>query len=191
MATFIPPDDRPMAQLTRVTDQLMAFFVDASVFEDVRHSMLPLITEYSELLNLTHGLARAMLVFVLCHEIAHIEAGHLHEPASRDRELAADQAAAGLFLEVIQVGERAHATHIFIDPKIACAPLLLTAFLDLLEAWHQARFGAAPSQTNHPAAADRLAVLEPVLSPHFNDTAVNVLEGFRAGILDLKTGLMD
>lgn len=187
IATFEVTTDEDWSALLQETDRLMTLFVDADQFYQIRDGLKPHLATYAHLLNVSHAMARAMLVFCFCHEIAHHQLEHLDMEAGKDQELEADRHAARMFLKIVESGEKAHDTTVFIDRKVACAPLALTSLLGILEVWLERQGNdAAASQSKHPRARERYEVLAPIIVPQLDDTGDNLHQGMIAGIADIK-----
>lgn len=191
MAMCEPLTEGAIRDLAGQVHQTCLLFEDASLFEPVREAHLPYLARYPHLLNLSQGLARAMLVFTLCHELAHCRLDHLSTPDSPDQELAADRQAAELFLRIVRHGENNPGTTIHVDPKIACAPMALMHLIGLHEAWLNRQGSRDKGGGKHPPASKRLDAVTSVLEPHLNETAVYVLTGFVAGLEDIRSVLLD
>ena len=125
IATFTVPDKPLWLALGARMSETFELFVEPSRFETARQNMAPLFADHGELMNISFGMARAMTIFALCHELAHWQCGHLDQAPGAEQELEADREAASLFLRLVQRGEKAAETSVFIDPKVAGAPLLL------------------------------------------------------------------
>lgn len=186
IATFEVPSATQWEGLARQVDAAFHLFDDATRFAAAREGMMPYLAGYHHLLNLSEGLSRAMLVFTLCHELAHCRLDHLDKPADQSQELEADRLAAYDFLKVIAYGRGNRDTTIHVDPKVAGAPIVFMHLLDLHEAWllHQGR--ELNRLGGHPRAAERLAAIAPILTPAQIETAKTVLEGMIAGIADIR-----
>lgn len=178
-----------LGRLHRVLDAVFSLFVDNHRFHQLRESVGPLLLDYKYCLNLSHALTRAMTVSVMCHELAHIRLGHLGRPASRDLEFEADAAGAEIFLRHVRDGGAKGPTTVYVDPKIAAAPVLLLRIFDLYEAWLARRGGPVELSPDHPSAAERAARLDTLLRPHLNERAVYILDGMSAALVDLSAEL--
>ncbi|MBL27247.1 MAG: hypothetical protein CMM50_06835 [Rhodospirillaceae bacterium] len=174
--------------IARQVNETFLLFEDASRFRSVREGLKPYLAGYPHLINLSEGLGRAMLVFTLCHELAHCRLGHLDRPGSREIELEADRAAAELFLEVGRHGESDRATTVHVDPKVAGAPIILMHLLALHEAW--LTFHGITLDSTRPRAAERLAGIEPLIRPSLDEIAAYVVDGVANGIADIRSSLI-
>lgn len=134
-------------------------------------------------LELSHALSRAMVVFVMCHEVAHTSLGHTAEEQRIEHEIEADRLAASFFTRVIDAG--AEAGLIFIHPKLAGAPVLWMRLFDLLERHIFRQSGTKISGRTHPPALTRAAWLEGHLSDRLNPDARYILDGFVAALDDI------
>ena len=190
VATFEVLTDKDFAQLCDQTERMLALFVENSGYDRRCEEMKAYLVRYAHLLNVSEALSRAMLVFALCHEIAHHELGHLTKEASPDMEFEADALGLRLFLKVFDAGDAARESTFYIDPKVVGAPLILSHLIELLETWCVNEDGMSSADTiRHPAAAQRMARLNPLLRPRLNETAGEALKGFAAGIGDLRKAI--
>ena len=191
VATFETLSEREMARLSGQMDRTLNLFVDGSGFERSREEMKVYLVRYAHLLNISEGLARAMLVFTLCHEIAHHLLDHLSGPPSSDQEFEADQIAAERFFRIVDAGESARSSTAYVDPKISGAPLILAELMLLFEEWFAAAYGETESASDrHPGASERLERLVPVFADRLGETAQEIVHGFAAGIGDLRAMLV-
>ncbi|MGB0696273.1 MAG: hypothetical protein ACPGOY_11530 [Rhodospirillaceae bacterium] len=192
VAAFEAPKRSTWPGLIEDIDRLMSLYLDATQYVDVRERVKPYHTTYAHLLNISEGLARAILVFCLCHEIVHHQKEHLKQAASKTQEIEADVQAAELFLQILGAGEKAKDTTVYIDPKIACAPLVMAHLFDLLEAWIEMQgFDLSESQSGHPRAFERYQAIDPILRPHMNETATTIENAIKAGVADIREDLID
>lgn len=190
IATFETSDRKQWSNLIEQVDATFHLFDDARQFAQAREGMTPFLINYHHLLNLSEGLARAMLVFTLCHELAHCRLDHLSEPSDKQQELDADRLAAQFFLAVMEHGRHDNHTTVHIDPKVSGAPIIFMHLLNLHEAWQAQQGRSLKASSQHPYALDRLANIEPLLSPIQDDTVRSVINGMIAGIGDIKSALM-
>ena len=177
-------------RLAQRVNETFLLFEDASRYQRVREGLKPYIADYAHLLNLSQALARAMLVFTICHELAHCRLEHLDRPADKAMELEADAIGAELFCKVVEFGHENSNTAVHVDPKVAGAPLALTRLLEFHERWLSRNNSGATESSTHPTAAERLAQVEPILAPHLDETARYVLEGFGAAVNDMESFLL-
>ncbi|MEJ7926012.1 hypothetical protein WG908_04480 [Sphingobium sp. AN641] len=140
-----------------------------------------------DILKVTYPLARAMIVFILCHEIAHIQLGHLAREGAPELELEADAKAAAYFRQVVRYGQRDRDTHIHVDPKMAGAPLIFSMILELFEAWLIAKSVDLENDRQHPPAAQRTAQLQTLMADDLNEIALDIVIGASSAV----TGLHD
>lgn len=180
------PNAAERQKILETADLHFELITDSQRFETARERLAPFYLRYSELVNLAGGLDRSMLVFVLCHELAHVQLGHLAEAQHRDQELEADRLAAKLFARIVEAGKQDRDTHIHVDPKVACAPIALTQILDLHETWLTLRGRGTAENSKHPGAKERLDVVKSVLEPTLTDMGDYVLNALTLGLEDLR-----
>ena len=153
--------------------------------EELRKRFWPYLNHYgAPALKLSHALSRSMILFIICHEIAHARLGHLQHPATPEHEWEADATASDLWGLVIDAGESA--ADIFVSPKIAGAPILMMRYLDLAERYHFRKSNRSPSRTTHPSPLSRATRLRECLRSRLQmDTAAYLLNGFERTLDDL------
>ena len=190
IATFRAMPIADARKLTDTFEKLFDLFLSANRFHELRTEMAPYYLDFTDELRVSSVLARAMIVFALCHEIAHALLGHQEEEASPAQELAADGEAVRLYLELCGQQERARQTHVYLDPKIAGGPLVFMSILSLLEDWMLARGGVRQLPSTHPPASERLTRIHGLLWPNLNETAQSLVSAHGAALGDIRT-LMD
>lgn len=179
-------DDIESRELRDALTDLFSLFVDNHRFTHLRDRLRPFLLPYPDCLNLSHAMTRSMTVSVLCHEYAHITLGHLQERTSPEQEFAADARGGEYFLAHVG-NSSARDTTVYVDPKIAGAPVLLLRIFALYEHWLTK--DGKPLASNHPPARERAARLDALVRPHLTERAVYILDGMSAALEDLKNEL--
>jgi hypothetical protein len=160
--------------------------------EVTRRRFKGFICRYLDCMEIAVPLRRAMVVFVICHEIAHIMAGHHNLPGapSRPIEWEADRIASDLYVKVVQAGLDAHP--ISIHPKLAGAPILMMHSFDLILKRRIQRGERLKTKTGHPLGVERAEALLSSLRPVLQEAAY-VLDGFTAALKEISefAGLSD
>ena len=180
------PNQTERQRILETANTHFEMITDSQRFERAREELAPFYLRYEEFLNLSEGLGRSMLVFVLCHELAHVHLGHLEQEPSREQELEADRLGSELFHRVVEAGKLDSETHIHVDPKVACAPIALTQILDLHETWLTLRGREPSGSSKHPTAEERLVVVKGVIEPTLTDMGAYVLNALTLGLADLR-----
>ena len=193
ICTFTLPDHDERQQITDDVTSLFELFSFSGNFEESRRRMARYLLhpEYQKgPLNIASALARAMVVFVLCHELAHVHLDHLAsaEPDAQT-ELQADARAVDYFRRVVAFGRTDRNTHIHVDPKMAGAPLILSMILELYEAWLVSRGTKLGDVSRHPPASLRTAQLHKMMDADLNETALEIAVGARHAIEDIAEWL--
>jgi len=155
------------------------------VLEDLR----PELETHPECLNVAGGVARALVVFVLCHEIAHGRLGHLDQPEGPEIELEADREAARMVLSIVAQGDALRQSPIYIDPKLAGVPVILPRWLALFEQRVEALSGRSPDRAGHPDPDRRAEATAVLLRPRVGETATTLLEALESGIDDFRRAM--
>ncbi len=183
---FTVPDKTEERRIARDVTSLFGLFQNSGDFKRVRGPIAYyyLAQHYAEIIRISNLLSRASLVFVMCHELAHLQLNHHGRAAGPDQELEADRRAAELFKHVVAKGQENRLGIIHIDPKVMCGPLIFTMILELFEAWLISR-GVDLSGGTHPPASERTAQLQPLLQDEFNDVAADIIQGSTHAIFGL------
>ena len=157
---------------------------DPLLHEQNRKRLRGFMCRHADTLPIAVPLRRAMVVFILCHEIGHIEAQHHRQPMGSDPllEADADARAVGLYSKICRANLHAHP--VSIDPKLAAAPILMMEFYALLEEYQQRTLHKEPAQVTHPPAASRAAYLREALKPVLAE-AYYVLDGFSEALSEI------
>ncbi|MEO1194230.1 MAG: hypothetical protein AAFY02_20925, partial [Pseudomonadota bacterium] len=100
------PNATERQKILQTANTHFELITDSQRFERAREQLAPFYLRYSELVNLADALGRSMLVFVLCHELAHVQLGHLEQAQSRDQELEADRLASAFFIRIVEAGKQ-------------------------------------------------------------------------------------
>jgi hypothetical protein len=129
-------------------------------------------------------LRRAMVVFILCHEIGHILANHhrqrrLSEPSL---EQEADAKAVEVYTAICRAGLDAHP--VSIDSKLAGAPILMMGLFRILERYLSVVGILDSGPRTHPPAAERAEYLREALRPVLSN-GYYVLDGFSAALNEI------
>ncbi len=188
--TFSVPEPIEQRRITATIAGLFELYTNSAEFDRLRQRMATYYLDPrfgGKILNITHPLGRSMMVFILCHEIAHIRLGHLDRAGSPELELEADAEAAAYFQRVIEYGQRDRNTHIHVDPKVAGAPLIFSMILELFEAWLTVRGFDLEADRQHPPAAQRTAQLQRLMAEGLNDPALEITIGATHAIRGLHT----
>ena len=158
--------------------------IEPHLHESTRTRLKGFICRHSDFMPVAVPLRRAMVVFVICHELGHIIAGHhnLLEGPSRPIEWEADRIAADLYRKVVLAGLDAHP--VSIHPKLAGAPILMMYCFDLIQKRRLQRGETAKRKSSHPLGSERAASLLRSLEPVL-DEAGYVLDGFTAALKEL------
>ncbi len=99
--------------------------------EKNREQFKPYLFRHSDCLELSHAMSRAMIVFILCHEVAHISLEHSKVKQSKESEFEADALACKFYLKIIE--HKHNAGIIFIHEKLLFSPVILMRFFDIFE----------------------------------------------------------
>ncbi len=171
IATTRTMENREWQLLIVSTKEFFSLLTNVNQFQTVKEKFSIHLLEYSDCLNVSHALGRAMIIFVLCHELAHFQLDHFSREASEEMEFEADRLASDYFMQVANEYSSLNGSVICIDPKIACAPLALTRLFELYETWLGLCNNTPAIEQDHPAANERRSLLESLMKTRLNETA--------------------
>lgn len=184
VAAFGEIDDDAFFAILKKIKGALRLFDSAGLRPRVLDDLRPELEGHPDCLNLSGGVARALMVFVLCHEIAHCRLGHLRQAVAPALELEADEAAARMFVDVIGKEPALKASPVYVDPKLAGVPVFLPLWLGLQEQYRTILTGRAPNRSTHPAPQERAEATRRVLAPHLNETAAQILTALENAVDD-------
>ena len=176
-------------RLDHLTIELFALLSSGQRFSRVRDIFAPFYFEYAMWLRTSEPVGRAMMGFVLCHELAHIDLGHLGKEPSRELELEADRLAVDYFMKVVEACKSRRTRQLSVDPRLAGAPILLMRLLQIYETWLERRAGGEIDAGRHPRAGERLAPVRESLIPSLTDGGHFYLNGLSEGLDKLAANL--
>lgn len=180
-----PLDGEEYRETLTVFQMNLAMRHDPSLQREVAARDKKLAAKHMDCMRLSHALSRAMIIFFMCHELAHVQLGHLDTEKELQHELDADKHAAKLFLSVVDADTAAG--DIFVSPKLTCAPLLLFRFLEMSEAYELTKRSgdsATPFVSDHPIAFERYRSIYPTLKDTIIDRSEYILTSFRLALDD-------
>lgn len=158
-------------------------------FEFERELILPLLKKHKELLLFSHDLSKAMIVFVLCHEIAHILQEHFDDKLdNHTTEFEADHHGFLLFKKVITHSDKTG--YIAMQDMFLGAPIVFFYYISLAERYVESMSGVSPSRETHPAPLERAAKLKTLLNEIEIEKANEILKNLLDGVYDLEEFLM-
>lgn len=174
-------------RLTDFYSDGLNWIINPFLLEKNREPQREFFENYAEAWNVTHPLSRAMTIFVMCHEAAHLKLKHLEDRKHPHlQEFEADAEALKMFLNIIRSAK--NSDPVYVDEKLSCAPILV---MRLLEAERVKNNRIYNAQGSHPLPSARLIALtdalEPVMSPEAKAMSKGMLHGF--DMLDTKIQL--
>ncbi|WP_218128486.1 hypothetical protein [Rhodospira trueperi] len=189
IAAFVPIDDAGFLSLLDKMKRGLLLLARPTTRPRVLEDLRPELKTHHECLNLSGGLARALVVFVLCHEIAHGRLGHLDQREGPEIELEADREAARMFLSIVAQGDALRQSPIYIDRKLAGVPVILPRWLALVEQRMKALTGRPANHTAHPDPDRRAEATAVLLRPRMGETATVLLDALESGIDDFRRAM--
>lgn len=190
VATFnAMPRDKAL-HFINVFEAVLNLFVTGAGYKNVRAQVAPYLLDYPRELNISSAMSRAMTVFALCHELAHAECQHLGKPGSREQEDEADREATAYFLRIVRQQETARGSHVYVDPKVAGAPIVMMQLFDIAEGWLEAQSLIGDRQEIHAPAAERGRNIEALLTPALASVAREITEAHGKAIMEIRDALI-
>ncbi|SDF08861.1 hypothetical protein [Rhodospira trueperi] len=189
IAAFAPIDDAGFFSLLEKMKRGLLLLARPTTRPRVLEDLRPELETHPECLNVSGGMARALMVFVLCHEIAHGRLGHLDQPEGPEIELEADREAARMFLAIVARGEALRHSPIYIDPKLTGVPVILPRWLALFEQRVEALTGRPAERAGHPDPDRRAEATAVLLRPRMGETATVLLNALESGIDDFHRAM--
>lgn len=194
VTTFTAPDQDERRLLAKDIRTLFELFLAKRDYLTVRLELAHYLLnpKYNgPILSMASGMARAMIVFVLCHELAHVVLDHHDNEEGDDAsmEFEADALAAEYFLKVVEHGKVTNQTYIHVFPPLACAPLVLTMIFELYETWLESVGLGRSTRDTHPPAIERTKRLQDILQRHLDDKADEIAIGAMHAIEELHEWL--
>lgn len=168
-------------QNTSLFRENLETFSDPYTHEILREKMRPIFIKHAQVLPLANLLTTCTFGFMLCHELAHHNLGHMDNIPDKQHELDAD---AKGFEYLTQVSEQFEQLKFLkIPPNMLCAPVLAMTYLRALET-----IGIISSESNsHPSASQRTQNLY----EQFNNVANNDARYLYDGICLSSEELID
>jgi len=182
-------DDAAFFALLPKVRTALRYFNSARLRQRVLDELESDLRTHADALNLSGGLARALMVFTFCHEIAHCRLGHPGRPPDPEDEIAADREAAALFLRLIEKGPALRESPVYVDPKLTGAPLILPRWLALYEQRMQVLTGRPPRRDTHPEPEARFQATAAVLVPYLSEQAAMLVRALDSAVDDFARAM--
>jgi len=165
---------------------MLLLYSSAELQESVREGFWFYMQKYKRCMEFSHTLSKAILGYILCHEIAHCQLGHLDQPASMAIEFEADLLASQHFIKLIEADSSDRDTTFYIHPAQQAAPLMSMELLSLHETWLSLKGVSVSDNKFHPVASDRKSNIEAQILPFLNEDSAHFYQGFLNGVRDIK-----
>jgi hypothetical protein len=160
-------------------------FRNPSIFEDQREFSLSMIAENLDIINFSHDLNKAISIFIICHEIAHVTYQHLKDDkTAHKREFEADFLGYQFFIKVIKNSNKSE--YIQLQKMFICAPIIFFNCLALEETYMKEIKGLNSSRSTHPDPFDRSAKLFSLFKKHSEEHDLYVLDVLLKGVANLQ-----
>jgi len=177
--TFTTPDQEARWQNVNLFKQNLRTLADPHSLEDLNEKFKPLLVEHAELLPAANLLTMAMFGFMLCHELAHHNLGHLDEKQDKQQELDAD---AKGFEYLTRVSEQFETLQFLkVPPNFLSAPIIGMYYLQILE-----MAGIIfPAGDTHPSVKGRIKNLTEQFNKIADEQALYLYNGLHLGCEEL------
>jgi len=151
--------------------------------KEVREKIKPILFKHIDALPFAHEFSKAMIAFVICHEIAHWKLGHLNLKKSIEHEYEADSLALDYLTLIIQQKEQG--IYFKLDNRSLAAPILLFNYFSIYERYLFKKFGQSHDCSTHPDPILRSEKIWKTLKNHKNRAFHECLEAFLKGLKDI------
>ncbi|GAB5472408.1 MAG: hypothetical protein Mars2KO_05070 [Maribacter sp.] len=149
----------------------------------IRKKFKPYLLNHEKCLLFSHSFSKAMIAFILCHEIAHWNLAHFSEEKALRHEFEADEQALVYFKALIAKEENAN--HLKFDERFLAAPIVLMNYFSVYEKYAQAHLGIVPTREEHPDPIARSKQLWQATGFQDYPQGKECLKAFLAGLKDI------
>lgn len=182
MATF---KKVKITKLEKLLSSALQTFRLPYLFESERQLMLPAFKKHVDLLPVSHAMGKAMLVFIICHEIAHLTLKHFDKDLEREEEeLEADEVGYSYFKKVILHPDKSG--YIALQEMYLCAPVLFFNYLDIIEHFTAKATGTFPDREGYPKPLKRAEKVTAQFNLLCKEHDRYVLDSFLKGLDTLR-----
>ncbi|MEP4192663.1 MAG: hypothetical protein ABJN51_16365, partial [Sneathiella sp.] len=178
LPVFYQLSDNDWDQLMADLGDMLLLGTSAELHETARQGLFPYFGKYAESLEFTHLLSRAIMAFILFHEVSHCQLDHLKQEAASEMEHDADLQAAQHFYELVASLQRGEKSDFFIRPDQHAAPLVALEILHLHEYWLTLNGIERSEEQIHPPAADRKRHIRAYMFDNLNAESRGFYEAF-------------
>ncbi len=178
LPVFYKLRDEDWDQLMEDLAVMQMLGTSAELHETARDGLFPYYARYKESLEFTHLLSRAIMAFILFHEVAHCQLDHLKQEEASEMEHDADLQAAQYFYKLVVALESGEKSDFFIRPDQHAAPLIALEILHLHEYWLVLNGIERSEEHTHPPAADRKRHIEAYMVDNLNADSLGFYEAF-------------
>ncbi|HEC15958.1 MAG TPA: hypothetical protein ENI99_05205 [Sedimenticola sp.] len=176
-------DDDEFEELIKLICDNLNIIRNPYLHEQNREQFKPHLFRHSDCLELSHAMSRAMIIFIISHEIAHISLGHSEIEHSKELEFEADELACKFYLKIIE--QKYNAGMIFIHEKLLFSPVILMRFFEIFEMYRFKENDKMPLRITHPSPGERSQAIRKLLEGSSNTGAEYILKGFEVALTDI------
>ncbi|MEL7005459.1 MAG: hypothetical protein AAFN93_22415 [Bacteroidota bacterium] len=187
IATFTIPDEEEYKRLAYLFNSSLDCARKPYLHESSRDGFKPILLQYPDCLRVSDDLSKGMIVFIICHEIAHASSNHLHQVQDSNLELEADELGFKYYNQIVAHPKRTG--YISLTNDFLIAPVLLMYYFDILEKYNFKITKRPPDRSSHPSPKSRADRLTTSLQKLNNEKVNDLLESFLAGLNDLTEEL--
>ncbi|MFK5855588.1 MAG: hypothetical protein QM503_05620 [Bacteroidota bacterium] len=189
IVTFKPFSASTGTKLINALRATLDVFRIADLHEFNRDDMLKLNEEYDDLLKFSHDLSKAMIAFIICHEIAHTVSDYSRPNMSvEEREFEADKLGYDYFTTVIQHPDKS--SYIALQDMFLCAPVLFFKYLDLEEDYYSNKIRSNLEREGYPSPAEREGNIRLLFNEVSANDSIYLLKILEKGLNSLHSHLL-
>ncbi|WP_299557250.1 hypothetical protein [Seonamhaeicola sp.] len=189
IATFKPFSASTGTKLLDALRATLDVFRIADLHEFNRDDMLVLNKKYDDLLKFSHDLSKAMIAFIMCHEIAHTVSDYLRPDMSvAEREFEADTLGYNYFTRVIQHPDKS--SYIALQGMFLCAPVLFFKYLGLEEDYYSNKIKSKPERKGYPSPVERERNIRLLFNEVSAHDSIYLLDLLEKGLNSLHSHLL-
>lgn len=182
--TFASLTKAEIDEITALLENTLKSFGDNQALKKNFHTLFIKQIEPTGIIHLHHSMTITVIIFILCHEIAHHYLSHLDYAQSKAQELEADKLAYEWLIIISQhIDDLQYAR---VGNNMLCAPIIYKRLLNIRE---EIGIGL-PDKATHPSSLERANQLLPMFEKATGQEGVNLYEGICSALAALKEDLI-
>ncbi|MDG5490598.1 hypothetical protein [Psychroserpens sp. SPM9] len=169
--------------LLKIYSTVFKCFYSPYLHERIRDNIKPLLFTYPECTKFAHSISKAMIAFIICHEIAHVQLGHINQVENPNLEFDADKLAFEYYDQLLNSKNKKG--YLVFNNKLLCLPIILMNYFSILEKFSYIKNGNIPSRNTHPNPISRAERLWLELEKRQNSETEYLLKVLLLGLKDI------